>query len=67
MNQCYDKLRDTLENAEQKVTEFQEELADQEGRLQEIPILKSAFVKPNAASHADQEKHRRQMASLKNH
>ena len=61
MNQCYNKLRDTLENAEQKVTEFQEELADQEGRLQEIPTLKSALLKPNAARHADQEKNRRQM------
>ena len=39
VNQRFNNLRDTLEDAEQKVAEFQEELSDQEERLQEIPIL----------------------------
>ena len=53
VNQRYNNLRDTLENAEHKVAEFQEELADQEERLQEILILKSALLKLNAAHHVD--------------
>ena len=65
MNQRYSNLRDTLEDTEQKFTEFQEELAGQEGRLQEILILKSSLLKLDAARHADQDKHRRQMTSLK--
>ena len=64
MNQRYNNLRETLEDADQKVAEFQEELADQEERVQDIPILKSALLKLNAALHADQEKRRQQMASL---
>ena len=64
MNQRYNNLRETLEDADQKVAEFQEELADQEERVQDIPILKSALLKLNAARHADQEKRRQQMASL---
>ena len=65
VNHRYNNLRDTLEDAEQKVAEFEEELAAKEGRLQEIPILKSSLLKLNSARHADQVKHRRQMASLK--
>ena len=65
MNQRYNNLRDTLGDPEQKVTESQEELADQEGCLQEILILNSSLLKLDAARHADQDKHRRQMTSLK--
>ena len=53
MSQRYNNPCDMLEDAEQKLTEFNEELADQEGRLQEIPILKSALLKLNAAHHVD--------------
>ena len=65
VNQHYNNLRATLENAEQKVAEFQEELADPKGCLQEIPILKSSPLNITAARHAHQEKHQRQMALLK--
>ena len=43
VNKQYNNLRDSLADAEQKIAEFQEELADQEERLQEIPILKSSL------------------------
>uniref|UniRef100_M4BX72 Uncharacterized protein n=1 Tax=Hyaloperonospora arabidopsidis (strain Emoy2) TaxID=559515 RepID=M4BX72_HYAAE len=54
-----------LEDAEQKLTEFNEELVDQEGRLQKITIMKSTLLKLNATRHADKEKHQRQMELLK--
>uniref|UniRef100_A0AAV1V4P4 Uncharacterized protein n=1 Tax=Peronospora matthiolae TaxID=2874970 RepID=A0AAV1V4P4_9STRA len=57
-------MRDKLEDAEQKVAEFQDELDDREERLEEITILKSALLKLKTARHAEQEKHRRQLAAL---
>uniref|UniRef100_M4C4T7 Uncharacterized protein n=1 Tax=Hyaloperonospora arabidopsidis (strain Emoy2) TaxID=559515 RepID=M4C4T7_HYAAE len=64
VNKQYNNLRDSLAGAEQKIAEFQEELADQEERLQEIPILTSSLLKLKAARHAEQEKHRCQLAIL---
>ena len=57
-------MRDSLADAEQKIAGFQEELADQKERLQEIPILKSSLLKLKAARHAEQGKHWRQLAIL---
>ena len=55
MNKQYNNLCDSLADAEQKIAEFQEELADQEERLQEIPILKFSLLKLKAARHAKQQ------------
>ena len=66
VNNQYNNLRDSLADAKQKIAEFQEELAGQEKRLQEIPILKSSFLKLKAARHVEQEKHRRQLAIIQN-
>ena len=64
VNKQYNSLRNSLAGAEQKIAEFQKELADQEERLQEIPILTSSLLKLKAARHAEQEKHRCQLAIL---
>uniref|UniRef100_M4B774 Uncharacterized protein n=1 Tax=Hyaloperonospora arabidopsidis (strain Emoy2) TaxID=559515 RepID=M4B774_HYAAE len=66
VNKQYNNLRDSWADAEQKIAEFQEELADQEERLQEIPILKFSLLKLKAARHDEQEKHRCQLAILQN-
>uniref|UniRef100_A0AAV1T6J0 Lebercilin domain-containing protein n=1 Tax=Peronospora matthiolae TaxID=2874970 RepID=A0AAV1T6J0_9STRA len=66
VNERYNALRNSLADAEKKNDDFQEELAVQAERLQEIPILKSSILQLKKTRHSEQEKHRRQLASLEN-